>query len=319
MDDKARLLDLNNQPPVIQLLTSVLIVILAGTLLFYLFVFAGSVIFSTHMSDMLIIPEADAGFREESILKYLQVSQQIALFVVPAILIARLFRKDTESFLKTNKRPELIPLLMVILLALLIFPVTSYTGMLNSKMSLPEWLSGVQEWMRTKEDSASDLTGLLLKSSGIGDLWLNIFILAVIPSIAEEMIFRGILQQLLCRVFRSGHIAIWMTAILFSTIHFQFFGFLPRLILGLSFGYLFFWSRNLWLPVIAHFINNGVPVVISYFFSWNKLSVKASDFAEKQILLPLLSVLFSVGIFYYFWSEYRNNLFENAQKFKIEI
>ena len=223
MADKARLIDLNDQPPVIQLIVSVLIVILAGTLLFYLFVFAGSLIFGTDISKMLSFTSEGFGFREESVLKYLQVSQQIALFIIPAIIIAELLRRGKESFLKTDRFPKSIPVIMVILLALLIIPVASYTGMLNSKMDFPDWLSGVEVWMRTKEDIASDLTGLLIKSTDIGDLMINILIIAAIPSIAEEMIFRGVLQEILCRIFRSGPAGIWITAILFSAVHLQFF------------------------------------------------------------------------------------------------
>ena len=178
-------------------------------------------------------------------------------------------------------------------------------------MNLPGWLSGLEAWMRTKENYASELTGLLIKSAGIGALIINVIVLAIIPSVAEEMIFRGILQQILCRIFRSYHIGIWITAFLFSAIHFQFFGFFPRLILGLSFGYLFYWSGNLWLAIIAHFINNAVLVVMSHFMGWNELGNKASGLAEKQILFPLVPALISVGIFYYFWSEHRNNLAGN--------
>jgi membrane protease YdiL (CAAX protease family) len=209
--------------------------------------------------------------------------------------------------MKTDEIPGSVQVLLVALLAIFIIPVISYTGMINSKMNLPAWLSGVEEWMRTKEDTASDMTGLLLKSSGIGELVLNIFILSVIPSIGEEMIFRGILQQILIRFFRSGHAGIWITSIIFSAIHFQFFGFLPRLILGLSFGYLFFWSGNLWLSIIAHFINNAIPVAMSYFFSWNELNVKAKGFAEKQLLLVVFAAFLIAGVFYYFWSEHRKS------------
>ena len=308
MDDKAPLFDLKDQPPVIQLFASVLVVILAGTLLFYLFVFSGSLIFGTDMSEMLSIPSANASLREMSILKFIQVSQQITLFLIPAFVISILLRKRKESFLRIKKLPGTIPVFMVIILALLIIPVTSYIGILNSKMDLPAWLSGVEEWIRTKEDNATAMMGLLIKSPGIGVLIINIFILAVIPSIAEEMLFRGVLQQILCRVFRSGHAGIWITAIIFSTIHFQFFGFLPRLMLGLTFGYLYFWSGNLWLPVIAHFINNAIPVVISYFVDWEELGAKASGLVEKQILLPLVPALLSVVFYYYFWHEYKKNL-----------
>jgi membrane protease YdiL (CAAX protease family) len=311
MNDRSRLFDLNIYPPVIQLFISVSIVILGGTLLFYLFVFTGSLVLGKDMSEILSIQSgtnSDKGY----ILKYIQVSQQIALFIIPAIVIAMLLRQGKKSFLKTDRFPGSIPMFMVIMLAILILPVTTYTGMLNSRMTLPGCLSGVENWMRTKENAASDLTGLLIKSKGIGDLLINISILAVIPAVAEELIFRGILQQILCRIFKSGHIAICTTAIFFSAVHLQFYGFLPRLILGLCFGYLFFWSGNLWIAVVAHFINNAIPVIISHFIIWNDLSDKASDMVEKQVLIPIVPALLSIGILYYFWSEYRNKLVESA-------
>ena len=311
MNDRSRLFDLNVYPPVIQLFISASIVIIGGTLLFYLFVFAGSLVLGKDMSEILSI-QPGANSDEGFILKYLQVSQQVALFIIPAIVIAMLLRQGNKSFLKTDRFPGSIPMFMVIMLAILILPVTIYTGMLNSRMTLPGWLSGVENWMRTKENTASDLTGLLIKSRGIGDLMINISILAVIPSVAEELIFRGILQQILCRIFKSGHIAICITAIFFSAVHLQFYGFLPRLILGLSFGYLFFWSGNLWIAVVAHFINNAIPVMMSHFIKWNDLSDKASDMVEKKVLIPLVPALLSIGILYYFWSEYRNKLVESA-------
>jgi membrane protease YdiL (CAAX protease family) len=310
MNEKTRLFDLHNQPPVIQLFASVLTVILTGMLFFYLLILAGSLIFSTDISGMLSLPAADHGLREESILKYIQVSQQIGLFLIPALIIARLLRRERESFMRTDKIPRSVPVLMVILLALLIIPITGFTGMLNSKMNLPDWLSGIEEWIRTKEETASELTELLIRSSGIGNLLLNIFILALLPSIAEEMIFRGVLQQLFSRLLKSDHIGIWITAIIFSAIHIQFFGFLPRLILGLGFGYLFFWSGNLWLSVIAHFINNCIPVLMSHFTGWSEFTEKASGLAESQILLLITDALLCFGIFFYFWSEYRKKLFE---------
>jgi membrane protease YdiL (CAAX protease family) len=308
MNDKARLFETGRQPPVIQLLTSVFIVILAGTLIFYLFVFAGAVIFGKGISEMLSLPSADAGSVEICILKFLQASQQIALFAIPALVIAVLFRKDNESFMRTDKVPGSIPVILVILLAILLIPVANYIGNINSKMDLPDWLSGVEAGMRAQEDKAAGLINLLIKSSGAGELIINILILAIIPSIAEEMIFRGIFQQLICRLFRSAHFGIWITAIIFSAIHLQFFGFLPRLILGLSFGYLFYWSGNLWIAVIAHFINNAVPVVLSYYTGWTELNEKTSELAQNQILLPVFTAFLSGCLFYYFWSEHRKNL-----------
>jgi membrane protease YdiL (CAAX protease family) len=308
MDVNTKWYKLDDQKPGIQLITSLLIITLWGTLFFNLFAFIGSLIFKTSISAMLVIPPSNADSWQTAVLKYVQVSQQTALFIIPGILISLLLSTKGESFYKINRTPEAFNLLMVIMLALMLIPLTMYTGMLNSRMNFPDWLSGLEKWMRIKEDVASGLTVLLLKSSDIPELLLSIFILAVVPAIAEEMIFRGVLQQLLCKIFRSDNWGIWIAAILFSAFHLQFFGFLPRLILGLCFGYLFFWSGNLWLPVLAHFVNNFVPVVMSYFLGWSDLNEKTVEFTNKQMTIPLISLLFSSIILYYFWGEYRNNL-----------
>jgi membrane protease YdiL (CAAX protease family) len=308
MADKARLFKIDSQPPLIQLIVSFLIVIFAGTLLFYLFVFAGSLIFGTEVEKMLIIPSSNVGIKENLIIRYVQFFQQIALFVIPSLIIIYLVRRENEAFLGMNKFPKIFSVLLVVILSLMIIPVTSYTGMLNSKMNLPDWLSGVEDWMRTKEDGASDLTGLLITSTGFASVSVNMIILAVVPAFGEELLFRGILQQLLCRIFRSGHSGIWIAAIIFSTIHFQFFGFIPRLILGLSFGYLFFWSRNLWIPVIAHFVNNAVPVILSYYVGWTELRGKAMNLNGHEMVIPFVQIIFSILIFYFFWSDYRKRL-----------
>lgn len=308
MADKARLFKIDSQPPLVQLIVSFLIVIIAGTLLFYLFAFAGSLIFGTAIENMLLLPASNADIRENLILKYVQLSQQIALFLIPSMIIIYLIRKENEAFLGMDKFPKIFTILLVIVLSFLIIPVTSYTGLLNSKMNLPEWLSGIEDWMRTKENEASDLTEILITSSGFVTLTVNIIILAIIPAFGEEMLFRGILQQLLCRIFRSGHLGIWMTAIIFSTIHFQFFGFIPRLILGLSFGYLFYWNRNLWIPVIGHFMNNAVPVIMSYYVGWKEPGEKTQNLKDHGMMIPFIQIMFIILIFYFFRAEYIKRL-----------
>lgn len=304
MASNARLFKLYDQPPLIQLIVSFLIMIIAGTVLFYLFVFAGSLVFSTEIDKMLEIPSLSAGIRENMILRYVQLCQQFSLFIIPSLIIIYLIKREDENFLGMDKFPGLITILLVIILALSIIPITSFTGVLNSKLNLPGWLSGVQEWMKTKEEDASNITDLLIDSSGVSSMTINMILLAVIPAFGEEMLFRGVLQQLLCRFFRTGHPGIWMTAIIFSTIHFQFFGFLPRLILGLSFGYLFYWSRNLWIPIIAHFVNNAVPVILAYYIGWVKLKEKTIYLKNQGLIIYLVLITFCILIFLYFRSEY---------------
>jgi uncharacterized protein len=299
-----RLFRFNTQPPFIQLVLSFCIIVIAGTLIFWLFIFAGALVFNVAPDKMLQVASFGKETSARIILRYIQFSQQVGLFLIPALMAAYLIRRDDESFLKMGRFPRPIDIMMVVLLGILIIPLLNFTLVLNSRMVLPEFLSGIQQWMKTKEDTASHLTELLITSSGALTLAINIFILAVVPAFCEELLFRGLLQQIVCRLFRSSHIGIWVTAIIFSTIHFQFFGFVPRLILGLLFGYLFYWSRNLWYSIIAHFINNIIPVTVSYFTGWKSLGEQAGN-GKESLTFPFPAVILSVLILFYFWREFK--------------
>lgn len=194
------------------------------------------------------------------------------------------------SFLKIKSFPRANLLLLTVFLALVIVALNGDLGVWNSKLTLPDWLSGLESWMRGKEADASLLTSWLIISDSAGTLVINIIILAIVPAIGEEFLFRGILQRIFGRLFRSSHIAILITAILFSASHMQFYGFVPRLLLGFVYGYLFYWSRTIWVPVIAHFINNLIPVVLTHYIGWDALNENVGQIAEKsnyKILIPI--------------------------------
>lgn len=307
MADKESPFRFDEQHPVLQLTVSLFLVVVSGTLLFWLFIYAGSLIFGTGFQQMLLIPDKSAGITENLIIRYVQVSQQVSLFLIPSVVVIYMVRKRDQSFTGMDKFPGTETVILLILLAFFIIPVTSYTGYLNSKLDLPEWLSGIEEKMIEKEHAASGLTELLITSGSVASLFINIIIIAVIPAFCEELLFRGVLQQLLSRIFKSAHLGIWFTAIIFSTIHLQFFGFVPRLILGLSFGYLFYWTRSLWSSILAHFINNVIPVVISYFTGWKVLNDKALSSGSYGVTIPLISLLVCSLIFFYLRKEFRSS------------
>jgi len=134
-----------------------------------------------------------------------------------------------------------------------------------------------------------------------GEFLLNLLVIAVLPAIGEELLFRGIVQQQLQRALRRPAVAIWLTAIIFSAIHMQFAGFIPRLILGATLGYLFFWTKNLWMPILAHFATNAVQVIAQY-VSGGKLSQAELEKPDvTDWLLGILSLILTVGIGYYLW------------------
>ena len=233
-------------------------------------------------------------------MRYLLIIQNISLFIIPSILILNLLRTESETRISIFKTPQLKEIGLVIALAICLFPVTSITGEINSAMHLPHWLSGVEKWMVEQEDKADNLIDIFISTTTFPGMILNLIMIAILPAIGEELIFRGVFQKIFIKLFKSGHIAIWFTAILFSTLHFQFFGFVPRLILGVVFGYLFFWSGNLWLPIMSHFVNNAFPVIITYFQDARQLNVSTGISLWKQALgLPVPFTVCLIILFYF--------------------
>ena len=304
MDENQHHLSLYGKPPVYQLLVSMLIILGVGIILFLVFLLAGINIFDSNINIVENISSSlsrkDIGF-----LRYLMISQDISLFIVPSIIIISLMKPVQQKRLSGITFPGLKDVGLVIVLAFCIFPITSFTGQINAGMELPDWFSGVERWMVTKEENATSVINLLIVSDTFWMMILNLFMIAVLPAIGEEFIFRGVFQKIFYRLFRSGHIAIWITAFIFSAIHFQFFGFIPRFILGLVFGYLYLWSGTLWLPVISHFVNNAVPVIGAFVIGWEKVNIQTDISLGKQLLGLPLPIIISLVILYYFRNSFR--------------
>jgi hypothetical protein len=249
---------------------------------------------------MLTKSATSLGANDIKLLRYLLIVQDIALFTIPSIIILKLMNSESSGKLSEFKVPQLKEIGLVVILTFCILPITSFTGQVNSMMHLPGWLSVVEHWMTDMETNADKTTDLLIVSKSIGVMIFNLLTIGLITAVAEELIFRGVFQQIFYNLFKSGPIAIWVTAFLFSAIHFQFYGFIPRFILGLAFGYLFFWSRNLWLPIIAHFVNNAFPVILVYIQGLEKLNTPSDVPLWHQAIYLPFPIVISFVIFYYF-------------------
>ncbi len=212
-------------------------------------------------------------------LKLIQIiSTGLGTFIVPAFLFARIESSRPVSYLKLDTITPGKLFLLTALLMIVSGPFLEWTVSLNKQMHLPQFLKGIEQWMRIKEDELALLTEKLLEMKSPLDFGINLLMIAILPAIGEELIFRGCLQRILAEWLRNHHAAIWISAIFFSAIHLQFYGFLPRMLLGALFGYLFYWSKNLWIPILAHFINNGVAVIMAYLY---QLNGKALDINEN--------------------------------------
>jgi uncharacterized protein len=198
------------------------------------------------------------------LLKFFQVVQSFGLFIIPPFILASIFHHSITDYLFLDRKVTPLSSLLVIALIFFALPVINFTGELNNQMHFPEWASGVEDWMKNAEERAEELTKAFLKVENVGGLMFNLFMIALLPAIGEELLFRGVIQRIFTEWTRSHHWGIWLSAIIFSALHIQFYGFIPRMLLGVLFGYLLVWSGSIWLPIIAHFFNNAFAVIAMY-------------------------------------------------------
>ena len=207
-------------------------------------------------TDLTLIAVSMMQFTSQSeidAVKFIQMLSAIGLFITPTLLYAYLCDFDLKLNLNFNRQS----LLLAIAIMLLINPFISFIYEWNKSFNIPDW-------MLVFDDNAEKITNYFLKMNTLGDLFFNLLVIAIIPAMGEELLFRGYLQQKMTQWLGKPHVAIIITAILFSAIHMQFQGFLPRFALGLVLGYLFYWSGSLWLPIIAHLLNNAMAVTFAY-------------------------------------------------------
>ena len=209
-----------------------------------------------------------------------QAVQAVCTFIVPAWMVARLWSAQPESFLHLKPLEQTDRTLLLISIATMIcaLPLINCLAYYNSKITLPASLHGLELRMMALEERAA---AMLKAFMSIGDgslifLLINLLVLAVLPAIGEEMTFRGVLQSLLSakrsnsdsdltsNSRRRSHVVVWLTAFIFSFIHFQFYGFIPRLLIGALLGYALVWSGNLIYSITMHATNNMLAVLLFY-------------------------------------------------------
>ena len=267
-----------------------------------LFLFVMIVFISALIGILSIgIISADAGDTENiSQLKIIQLISSVFIFIIPPLLFSY-FENDQYlkglGFNSKFKRQNILIILMIILFSQ---PLVAYCMQLNLDFinSITDYIPKVIESMKQMEENAKLLTEGFLKMDNIGDLLFNLFLIAIIPAIGEEMFFRGVIQKKLKNILRNPHIAILITAFVFSAIHMQFFGFLPRFFLGMVLGYLFYYSGNLWMPIIAHFINNALAILLMYLPFAKKIDMDISQLEETKISMIQATFFLIIVLFF---------------------
>ena len=252
------------------------------------------------LTELMTLDQGSLADMSPALTRLLLACQHILFFILPGVAFSLLFyRPQTLKSLHLDHLGHWKLLVLGLLFLLASYPLVNLSYLVNEAIPLPSWASSL-------EDQAQDTLEAILKMDNPLIFLINLLLIAVLPGIGEELIFRGILQKELSGLFKNSLAGIWVAAFIFSAIHLQFEGFLPRLALGAVLGYLFYWSNNLWIPIIVHAFNNGLQVILIY-----TMDLDISTFDEtgsdqlKWWMLPL-SVLVMYAI-YSTMIKYRND------------
>lgn len=224
-------------------------------------------------------------------LKFYQLINQIGVFIIPVIIYSILFSKSFIGYLTLDKSPRLLSLLISGLVIYTLLPFDQYLLDFNQNINFPKMLSGLEQWMKDYESQAETLTEAFLKTNSVWVLMVNLFIVAVVPAIGEEWLFRGVVLKLFKQITGNYHWAVLISAFLFAALHLQFMSFLPRFVLGILLGYLFVITRNLWVPIFAHFINNASSIIIYYLHFNGKINISVEDFGSSSNVVYIIGSL----------------------------
>jgi uncharacterized protein len=211
---------------------------------------------------------------------------------------------EKQSINSLSFREVELPIFLVVALLVIIFMF--FDALIiewNQGITLPNSMKGIEKWMKESEDSAGELTKFLTNFKTPSQLIVAMVVVAVLAGISEELIFRGVLQNITLRAFGNPHVAIWFAAFVFSFIHLQFYGFFPRMLLWALFGYLYYWTKNIWVPMFAHFVNNGFTLLMAYLYSTKAVDVNIEDTKSVPLTMALGSLLLTALILRWFWTK----------------
>ena len=227
------------------------------------------------------------------LLVIMQGLSSLLLFTATALIYWRWMERKRVSQFNSRRAPAIGGFIFVFILQLAFLPFNSWLANLNEHIRLPSGLSRLEALLKEMERSAAEITEFLAQSDTLPQLFTNIVVIGVIAGIGEELIFRGIVLRKLLKGCKNAHAAVWISAAIFSAIHFQFYGFLPRMMLGALFGYLYVWTGNIRVPIAAHIFNNTLAVILYHLIHKGIISPEF----EKMESIPLLGVVVSTLVF----------------------
>ncbi len=252
--------------PFTKLVFSLFIIIASFLIVFLISAFLTIPFFHFSTQQALAILSGNIDEKNVALLRYLQITQSVGLFLIPPFIISYFVYSKDKNYLKLKTLPRYSSVVLVIITIIIAIPAINFLADLNSRLTLPHFLNGMETKMQEMENNAQQLMSDFLQGTTYRNLFSNLLMIAIIPAIGEELLFRGVFQQLFSEWTKNVHIGIILAAALFSAAHLQFYGFVPRFLLGVFFGYLLVWGRTIWLPITAHFVNNATAVIYYFYY-----------------------------------------------------
>jgi len=236
-------------------------------------------------------------------MKLLQFLTMFGTFLFPAVALNYLAKSKNFSFLYLNTKISSQQAVMIVVLVIISLPIINALMIWNSGLHLPEYMANLEQWMRDKEEQLTGITETFMLTSSIGGLIVNLLVIALLPAFGEEFIFRALLLKWFSKIMNI-HVAIVLSAIIFSAIHIQFLGFFPRLFMGLILGYTFYWTGSLWASILLHFLNNGMAV-FTYFLVGRGLvqDDPATMGTIDSTPVMMINILMFIGVMYWFYRQ----------------
>jgi hypothetical protein len=211
------------------------------------------------------------GVESPRVVAIASVIQDVILFITPAVITTMIITRQPAEFLNIRKT-KLSVIIWAIIPFILFIPTMDIITQWNESIHFPESLSSLEVSLRSSELMAQRNLQVLLSANGTIGLILCVLTVGFLAGFSEEIFFRGAMLRLLHTSRMNKHLAIWIVAIIFSAVHMQFFGFVPRMFLGAYFGYMMWWTRSVWVPMLIHIMNNVIYVV----------AYRSSDISESS-------------------------------------
>lgn len=254
---------LNGQSPFAMFIFSSLGVIMIGLVFQLIGLFLTVLFYNVSMAEIMDL-SGDEAPEVINAVKFLQIIGALGTFVFSSMLISFFYTGRWFGYFPFGKKLNAGSSVFLVLVMIVSLPFVNMLTEINMGMELP--FDGMDNYLRQLEEQTETLMMTLIRADSLGALLVNLFMIAIIPAVGEELVFRGLLQRHLTEMFKNGHIAVIIAAGIFSLAHFQIYSFLPRFFLGLILGYAFLYGKSIWYPMIAHLVNNTLGVLFYFFY-----------------------------------------------------